>query len=83
MSAFSHEKETRLDEITAFLRTVTPTTIHLITNARWGTKVNFESVWYAHGPQAAIYLLLSGLYYKRIRRREPTPSTAEATRRPS
>ena len=73
MSAFSHEKETRLEEITAFLRTVTPTTIHLITNARWGTKVNFESVWYAHGPQAARYYLLPELWTGSLR---PTYATS-------
>ena len=62
MSVFSHEKEARLKEITEFLLKVTPTTIHLITNARWGSRVNFESVWYAHGPQAARYYLLPELW---------------------
>jgi len=30
----------------------------MITNANWSQRVNFESLWFTHSPQAARYTLL-------------------------
>ena len=40
------------------LNKVTPTNIHLITNIRHSRRLDFESLWLRHGPQAARYYLL-------------------------
>jgi len=40
------------------LDTITPDNLHLKTNASWGQRVNFESLWFNHSPQAARYSLL-------------------------
>ena len=41
-----------------FLSTITPTNIHLKTNADLSTRIDFESLWNNHGPQAARYGVL-------------------------
>ena len=40
------------------LKRVTPTNVHLITNIRHSKRLDFESLWLRHGPQAARYSLL-------------------------
>ena len=40
------------------LKELTPLNIHLLTDAGFGLRVNFESVWTNHCPQAARYMLL-------------------------
>ena len=42
-----------------FLNQLTPTTIQLKTNATLSQRMDFESVWNKHGPQAARYALLA------------------------
>lgn len=42
-----------------FLKTITPTTIQLKTDATLSQRMDFESVWTKHGPQAARYSLLA------------------------
>lgn len=42
-----------------FLKQVTPITIHLKTNATLSQRIDFESIWNRHGPQAARYSLLA------------------------
>lgn len=42
-----------------FLNTLTPITIHLKTDATLGQRMDFESIWNKHGPQAARYSLLA------------------------
>ncbi len=44
------------------LNELTPLNIHLLTDAGFGLRVNFESVWTNHCPQAARYLLLPYYY---------------------
>jgi len=40
------------------LSQVTPTNVHLITNIGYSKRLDFESLWLRHGPQAARYFLL-------------------------
>ena len=61
--------QVELEELNAFLSKVTPTNIHRLTNASYGQKVNFESVWYGHGPQAARYYLLPELFFGTLLRK--------------
>ena len=42
-----------------FLATLTPTNIHLKTDATLSHRLDFESLWNKHGPQAARYGILS------------------------
>ena len=42
-----------------FLNTLTPTTVHLKTDIRLSQRMDFESIWNKHGPQAARYSLLA------------------------
>ena len=42
-----------------FLSTLTPTNIHQKTNATLNHRLDFESLWNKHGPQAARYGLLA------------------------
>ena len=42
-----------------FLATLTPTNIHLKTNATLNHRLDFESLWNKHGPQAARYGILA------------------------
>ena len=49
------EAQTALD----FLLTLTPTNIHLKTDVNRGQRMDFESLWNRHGPQAARYSLLA------------------------
>ena len=42
-----------------FLATITPTNIHLKTDATLGHRLDFESLWNKHGPQAARYGILA------------------------
>lgn len=41
-----------------FLDTLTPTNIHLKTNATLSLRMDFEALWNNHGPQAARYGVL-------------------------
>ena len=41
-----------------FLSTLTPTNIHLKTNATTSIRMDFEVLWNNHGPQAARYGIL-------------------------
>ena len=41
-----------------FLATLTPTNIHLKTDATLSIRMDFEALWNNHGPQAARYGLL-------------------------
>ena len=41
-----------------FLSTLTPTNIHLKTDATLSTRMDFEVLWNNHGPQAARYGIL-------------------------
>ena len=41
-----------------FLATLTPTNIHLKTDATLSTRMDFEALWNNHGPQAARYGIL-------------------------
>lgn len=59
-----------MTEILEFLMEVTPLNIHLKASPSYGQRVNFESIWYRHGPMAARYFLLPDLYYRRLRRRD-------------
>ena len=45
------------------LNRVTPTNVHLITNIGHSKRLDFESLWLRHGPQAARYFLLPD-YFK-------------------
>jgi hypothetical protein len=42
-----------------FLSTLTPVNIHIKTNATLNHRLDFESLWNKHGPQAARYGLLA------------------------
>ena len=41
------------------LNELNPTNIHLKTDVDYGTRLDFESMWNRHGPQAARYSLLA------------------------
>jgi len=42
-----------------FLSTLTPTNLHLKTDATLSHRLDFESLWNKHGPQAARYGILA------------------------
>ena len=42
-----------------FLSTLTPVNIHRKTNATLSHRLDFESLWNTHGPQAARYGILA------------------------
>ena len=46
-------------EALAFLSSVTPTNIHHKTDATLSHRLDFESLWNKHGPQAARYGILA------------------------
>mgnify|MGYP000958676699 CR=1 FL=1 len=48
-----------VQEALDFLKTITPTTIQLKTDATMSQRMDFESIWLHHGPQAARYSLLA------------------------
>ena len=50
--------EATVQEILKALRQVTPGNIHMKTNASYGERVDFESIWYGHSADAARYYLL-------------------------
>lgn len=46
-------------EALEFLNTITPENIHLNLHTSVGQRMDFESIWFKHGPQAARYSLLA------------------------
>ena len=53
-------------EALEFLNTVTPVNIHLILDTNLSQRMDFESIWYKHGPQAARYSILARYMNKTI-----------------
>ena len=49
-----------------FLDTITPINIHLILDTTISQRMDFESIWYKHGHQAARYSLLARFMNKTI-----------------
>ncbi len=49
-----------------FLNTITPVNIHLILDTTVSQQMDFESIWYKHGPQAARYSILARFMNKTI-----------------
>jgi hypothetical protein len=41
---------------------LTPTNIHLKTNATYGQHADFETIWFKHSPTAARYYLFASLW---------------------
>ena len=44
------------------LMKLTPTNIHLLSNVKYGKRIDFESLWSTHGPTAARYYLFPSLW---------------------
>ncbi len=53
-------------EALEFLDTINPENIHLKLDTTIGQRMDFESIWYKHGHQAARYSLLSRFMNKTI-----------------
>lgn len=41
---------------------LTPTNVHLKTNATYGQRADFETIWFNHSPTAARYYLFTSLW---------------------
>ena len=48
------------------LDTLNPDNLHLVTNATWGQRADFESLWFNHSAQSARYYLLPSYWNKTL-----------------
>lgn len=56
------EHQAKVKEALTALGKITPTNLHLRTNASATQLENFHSIWFNHTPQAARYYLLPSLW---------------------
>jgi len=52
------EMKPEVQKALAVLDLINPSTLHVLTSANYSQRVNFESLWFNHGAQAARYSLL-------------------------
>tara|TARA_R110001592_G_scaffold80079_1_gene238863 strand:- start:785 stop:1012 length:228 start_codon:yes stop_codon:yes gene_type:complete len=60
------EMKPEVQDALAVLDTITPNNLHLKTNATWGQRVDFESLWFNHSAQSARYYLLPSYWDKTL-----------------
>ena len=52
------------------LMRLTPTNIHLLSNVNYSQRIDFESLWFRHGPNAARFFLFPSYWNGKLMLKE-------------